>query len=66
MIRYFLVSYISSEGFGSIWFEHQAFPNYQWLCQKIADGTTIHDVIILGIFEFKNKEDFEDFRREGR
>ena len=62
-MRYFLVSYISAEGFGSIWFEHQQFPNYEWLCLKITEGRSKGDVIIISIFEFKNKEDFDNFKK---
>ncbi|GAB4129704.1 MAG: hypothetical protein OHK0045_04840 [Raineya sp.] len=62
-MRYFLVSYISAEGFGSIWFEHKQFPSYQWLCLKITEGRSREDVIILNIFEFKSKEDFDNFRK---
>lgn len=61
-MRYFLVSYISAEGFGSIWFEHQKFPSYEWLCLKITEGRSKENVIILNIFEFSSKEDFDNFR----
>ncbi|MCU0439997.1 MAG: hypothetical protein MUC49_19090 [Raineya sp.] len=63
-MRYFLVSYIAPDGFGSIWFEHSEFPNYQWLCQKITDSDTKQEIIVLNIYEFKNKIDFDTFRRE--
>jgi hypothetical protein len=63
-MRYFLVSYISAEGFGSIWFEHSSFPNYQWLCLKITEGKSKQDVIILNIYEFASKKDFDDFKKE--
>ncbi len=65
-MRYFLVSYISEEGYGSIWFEHLTFPNYEWLCEKITEGRSRGNVIVLNIYEFQNKEDFDDFRKEGR
>jgi len=63
-MRYFLVSYIAPDGYGSIWFEHPEFPNYQWLCHKITDSHTGNEIIILNIYEFNNKLDFDNFKRE--
>ncbi|MGD1841559.1 MAG: hypothetical protein ACFB0B_11790 [Thermonemataceae bacterium] len=63
-MRYFLVSYLSPEGFGSIWFEHKTFPNYKWLCLKISEGRIDNNIIIVNIFEFKDKEDFDTFKFE--
>lgn len=58
-MRYFMVSYYyggnSDKGFGTQYVESDIFPSVKKISKMVA-----YDVIILSVFEFKNKKDFED------
>ncbi len=61
-MRYFLISFRWKkdwhEGYGKIWFHINRFPSLEFIKNKAGD----EDIIILNIYEFKNKKDYNDFR----
>lgn len=70
-MRYFLVTYESgtedgkSETRGNLWFNSERFPSNEFMKKVAGDHMQDHfrPVVITNIFEFKNKTDFEDFRK---
>ena len=63
--RYFLVSYYAHPNVtGNMWFPYTGgFPSNKWLKKEAEkhDTETITNTVILNIFEFKTKKDFENF-----
>lgn len=70
--RYFFVSFDGSNdeknGLGTITFntKDSRFPSNSGIIKMIADyhGINEKDVIILNIFEFNSKRDFEEFTKD--
>ena len=65
--RYFLVSFSLKEklAFGNILLSCENFPSYNYLLKEINKiDNWINNVVILNIFEFKNKEDYNNYKNE--
>ena len=67
--RYFLFAYIYNGGSGSLTATNHKgeMPNYEYINSqvKIANRTS-HDIGIVNIFEFKSKEDYEQFNYKNK
>ena len=51
-----MYSYAHERGFGQRLIAHTSFPSYKYLA-----STVVGDMVIVSIFEFKNKEDYMSF-----
>lgn len=60
-MRYFLINYRTEFEIGSVWFVQERFPGVEQISSEIKQHQYL---AILNIFEFKSKEDFEDFYGE--
>ena len=60
-MRYFHTGYSHAKGFGSAYFECAEFPNRKLIIEILT--TKEIDIIILSILEFKNKKEFESFKK---
>lgn len=58
-MRYFLISYRTEKHVGTLWFEQEKFPSIESINDTIKIPHSL--LAIMNIFEFKSKEDFEDF-----
>lgn len=60
-MRYFLVSYIHSKGFGSTVVESYYFPSCKFIIDELKPLST---VVPIFIFEFKNREDRDEYIKD--
>jgi len=60
-MRYFLISYRTEFQIGNLRFVQERFPSVEQISSEIKQNQYL---AILHIFEFKSKEDFEDFYGE--
>lgn len=60
-MRYFLITYRTEFEIGSLRFVQERFPSVEQISSEIRQHMFL---AILNIFEFKSKEDFEDFYEE--
>jgi|WetSurMetagenome_2_1015567.scaffolds.fasta_scaffold1707953_2 hypothetical protein len=62
-MRYFLISFRWQkelrEGYGNFWFHIDNFFSLEWIKNRVG----FKNIIILNIYEFKKKKDFDDFER---
>lgn len=65
-MRYFLISYRRENKqeyqYGHLLLESENFPSYNSMCKKIEEDFNF--VLILNIFEFKNKSDYNSYKSE--
>jgi len=63
-MRYFLISFSHSEGFGYLTIESDKHPSEKTIYESIEKAQPeVVNPRISNIYEFKNKEDFEDFNK---
>ena len=55
-MRYFLISYAHTIGFGHTFIAANRMPNIQ----KCANDAAKRDAVVVSIFEFKNERDWLD------
>lgn len=63
-MRYFLISFNLKNiaSVGNLLIEEETFPSTSQINKVVQSYHSINEeVIILNIFEFKNKQDFQDF-----
>jgi len=64
-MRYFLISFAHSYGFGNITLYREIFPSLQTLLQE-TEKAGLTEISILHIFEFKNEIDFNNYLDPGQ
>lgn len=65
--RYFLISYTANlpEGYahGHMTFAYEgSFPPQSCIKAEVIEGSSMTNVVIMNVFEFKNQQDFESFK----
>lgn len=61
-MRYFFISYAHDKGFGTIELILDTFPNHDGVINSVKEqDQTIQNVTVLSVFEFENKEDFNEW-----
>jgi hypothetical protein len=61
-MRYFYISFSHNAGFGAITLELETFPRHSELITSILSANNqVDEITILNIFEFKNKDDYDQF-----
>lgn len=61
-MRYFFVSYAHPEGFGNLCITGNMFPAQQYIRDQISQQMNTNQIIVISIFEFRNREDYEAFQ----
>jgi hypothetical protein len=64
MIRYFLVTYATPLGYGNLCMSGMRFPSQEFVKEYVTEQTGTAPVVVVHVFEFKSKEDFDDFQRK--
>lgn len=62
-MRYFLVSYAHPSGFGNLCIEGIEFPSQQFIREQVSRQMGTVQIIVITVFEFKNKADYDAFQR---
>lgn len=61
-MRYFFVSYAHPEGFGNLCITGNRFPAQQYIRDQISQQMNTNQIIVISVFEFRNREDYEAFQ----
>jgi hypothetical protein len=61
-MRYFFVSYAHPEGFGNLCITGNRFPAQQYIRDQISQQMNTTQIIVISVFEFRNREDYEAFQ----
>ncbi len=68
MKRYFLISYFCNENNGTkangtLTMSSEKFPSSSFIKSTIKNEFDIKELVVLNIFEFNSKEDYEEFEK---